>query len=43
MDFEKNVMNEYKRIHINIGKEILETYGDLISSLNSDTKNNYQN
>ena len=43
MGFEKNVMNEYKRIHIDIGKEILETYSNLISILNSDTKNIYQN
>ena len=43
MGFEKNVMNEYKRIHIDIGKEILETYSALISILNYNTKNIYQN
>jgi len=34
MGFEKNVMNEYKKIHIDIGKEILETYSSLLYSTN---------
>jgi hypothetical protein len=32
MGFEKNVMNEYKKIHIDIGKEILESYSSLLYS-----------